>query len=76
MTLMDIRLRGDMNGFVAAREIKSRFGIPSIYMTGYAEEKIKVEAAIKQLLWFLSKPVKGDELKGAINSILKEKNDT
>jgi len=54
---MDIRLRGDMNGFVAAGEIKSRFGIPSIYMTGYNEEKIKAEATMKNPFGFLSKPV-------------------
>ena len=58
MALMDIRLRGDMNGFVAAGEIKSRFGIPSIYMTGYNEEKIKAEPTTKTPYWFLSKPIK------------------
>lgn len=76
VALMDIKLRGGMNGFVAAGEIMSRFGIPSIYMTGYTEEKIKAGATMKQPFGFLSKPVKGDELKEAINSILKKKNDT
>ena len=74
VALMDIRLRGDMNGFVAAGEIMSRLGIPSIYMTGYPEEKVKAEVITKQPFGFLSKPVNGDALKDAINSILKEKN--
>ena len=69
VALMDIRLRGDMNGFVAAGEIKRRFGIPSIYMSGYAEEKIKAGAITKNPFGFLSKPVNGDELKEAIDAI-------
>ena len=75
VALMDIRLRGDMNGFVVAGKIKSRFGIPSIYMSGYAEEKIKAEATVKNPFGVLSKPVNGDELKEAISSILKKKNE-
>jgi CheY-like chemotaxis protein len=76
VALMDIRLRGGMNGFVAAGEIKSRLGIPSIYMTGFAKEKVKAEAPTKTPFGFLSKPVKDDELEKAINSILKGKNNT
>ena len=73
VALMDIRLRGNMNGFVAAGEIRTRFGIPSIYVSGYAGEKIKAKAITKNPFGFLSKPVNGEEVKEAINSIFKGK---
>jgi CheY-like chemotaxis protein len=38
LVLMDIRLRGRMNGLEAAREIKARWGIPVVYVTAYGED--------------------------------------
>jgi CheY-like chemotaxis protein len=38
LVLMDIHLRGHMNGLEAAREIKARWGIPVVYVTAYGED--------------------------------------
>ena len=38
LVIMDIRLRGSMNGLEAARVIKARWGIPVVFMTAYGEE--------------------------------------
>ena len=37
VVLMDIRLAGAMDGIQAAADIKQRWGIPVIFMTGYSD---------------------------------------
>jgi len=69
VVLMDIVLRGQMDGIEAAQEIRERFGIPSIFMTGYSEELLE-RLNILQPLLYVSKPVEGNELKFAIDSVL------
>ena len=39
LVLMDIRLKGDMDGVKAAEQIGARFNIPIIYLTAYADEE-------------------------------------
>ncbi len=70
LALMDMRLSGDINCFLAGGELSSRFKIPSIYMTGGREDKLKGET-ITNLFGLLVKPVTGDELMMAINLVLK-----
>ena len=38
VVLMDIKLRGDMDGLTAAAEIYARFRIPVIYLSAYTDE--------------------------------------
>ena len=61
VVLMDIVLRGQMDGIEAAQEIRERFGIPSIFMTGYSEEIIKQLNTGKPCLSVM-KPVEEEEL--------------
>jgi two-component system, response regulator PdtaR len=46
LVLMDIMLKGDVNGIEAAKEIKAHFNIPVVYLTACSENKI-VESAWK-----------------------------
>lgn len=39
IVLMDIMLQGQMDGITAAEQIQSRFQIPAIFLTAYADEK-------------------------------------
>ncbi len=39
LVLMDIVLEGKMDGIEAASAIRSRFGIPVVYLTAYADKK-------------------------------------
>ena len=39
LILMDINLRGDIDGIEAANQIKGALNIPIIYMTAYADEE-------------------------------------
>lgn len=39
LVLMDIMLQGEMDGITTAEKIQSRYQIPAIYLTAYADEK-------------------------------------
>ena len=76
IVLMDLRLRGELSGIEAGKEIRSRFGIPSIYMSGYLEEDIKEKMEIDEPFRCLIKPFESFEIKNMVESILqKEKGD-
>jgi CheY-like chemotaxis protein len=38
LVLMDIRLKGEMDGIAAAQEIRRRFRTPVIFLTAYSED--------------------------------------
>jgi len=38
LVLMDVNLQGEIDGITAAEEIRSRFQIPVVYLTAYADE--------------------------------------
>ena len=39
LVLMDIRLRGEMDGIQAAAAIRERMEVPIVYLTAYADEE-------------------------------------
>src|SRR6187200_1673947 len=39
LVLMDVRLRGEMDGIEAAEIIRNRFHLPVVYLTAYADEE-------------------------------------
>ena len=71
VVLMDIVLRGQMDGIEAAQQIRERFGIPSIFMTGYSEELVEQLTTGKPFLSVI-KPFEEEELHTAILKALKE----
>ena len=48
LVLMDIRLKGDMDGIEAAKRIRHRFNIPVIYLTAYADDETIKRARITE----------------------------
>ena len=70
VVLMDIKLKGEMDGFKAAREIRSRFSVPVIYMTGYPLHMVEGEAEISDPYEYLAKPVEITNMEKAIDSAL------
>lgn len=40
LVLMDIMLKGELDGVEAAKEIKERFEVPVVYLTAYSDSKI------------------------------------
>ena len=70
LVLMDIVLKGDMDGIQAAEEIRARFNIPVIYLTAYADEATVQRAKMTAPYGYLLKPFNERELHAAIETAL------
>ncbi|MBD2494423.1 response regulator [Nostoc sp. FACHB-280] len=70
LVLMDIRLKGQMDGIQAAAEIHKCLDIPIIYLTAYADEDTLERAKITEPFGYLLKPFKERELKTNIEIAL------
>ncbi len=63
LVLMDIVLRGEMDGIETAKQIRSRFNIPVVYLTAYSDEKILERAKITEPFGYVIKPFNERELR-------------
>ncbi|HEY9670659.1 MAG TPA: ATP-binding protein [Waterburya sp.] len=70
LVLMDIRLKGSMDGIEAAHEIRNRFNIPVIYLTAYADLNTLDRAKISEPFGYLVKPFKEQELQMTVEIAL------
>jgi diguanylate cyclase (GGDEF)-like protein/PAS domain S-box-containing protein len=68
--LMDIRLRGAMDGIEAAEQIRSCFDIPVIYLTAYADENTLQRAKTTEPYGYVMKPFETRELYAVIEMAL------
>ncbi len=62
LVLMDIRLKGPIDGIEAAMQIRTRFGIPIIYLTAFADASNLKRAMATGPEGYLLKPVRQEEL--------------
>ena len=60
--LMDIMLKGDMNGIEAAEKIKELYSIPIVFLTAYADESTLSKAKITEPYGYILKPFKEIDL--------------
>ena len=67
--LMDIMLKGDMNGIDTAEKIKEDLHIPIIYLTAYADESTLEKAKITEPYGYIIKPFKEVDLHTSIEMI-------
>jgi CheY-like chemotaxis protein len=56
VVLMDIVLKGELNGIETAQLIKDKFNIPIIYMSAYYDDEILDKAAKTQPDGYITKP--------------------
>ena len=70
LVLMDIHLEGDMDGIVAAREIRQRFHIPSLFVSAFSEDETLERAKLAEPLGYILKPFEVRELKANIELAL------
>lgn len=78
LVLMDIHLKGEMDGIQAAEEIRNRYGIPVIFLTAYSDEDTVQRAKItepsgyiiKEPFGMVKKPFVEDELHTTIEITL------
>jgi len=70
LVLMDIKLRGPMDGIQAAEQIRTRLNIPVIYLTAFADEATLQRAKITEPFGYLLKPFEEPELQISIEMAL------
>ena len=70
LVLMDIRLKGKMDGIAAAEQIYSRFDIPIVYLTAHADECTLKRAIATKPFGYLVKPFQEREVHTTIEIAL------
>ncbi len=70
LILMDIKLRGGMNGLEAVEKIHLVSDIPVIYLTAYGDDDILQSAKVTDPFGYLLKPFRESELKTVIEIAL------
>ena len=70
IVLMDIRLAGNTDGVAAAREIRRRFGIRSVFVTAYADRATLDRVRKAEPLGFLTKPYSPGQLQETMTQAL------
>jgi PAS domain S-box-containing protein len=70
LILMDIRIKGEMDGIDAAEIIRNRFGIPVIFSTAYLDEERIERAKITMPFGYVLKPIQERDLRVTIEMAL------
>src|SRR3990172_11675538 len=66
LVLMDIVLKGEMDGIEAAKHIRDRFDLPVVFLTAYSDEKTLQQARTTEPYGYLLKPFENRELYSTI----------
>ncbi len=66
LVLMDIVLKGPLDGIATAEKIQARYNIPIVYLTAYADETTVTRAKATEPFGYLLKPFEERELQTTI----------
>jgi len=70
LALVDIRLPGSLDGIQVATELRQRFQIPSIFLSGMDDAETAERARVAQPLGFLHKPFRPSQVFNALERAL------
>ncbi len=70
LVLMDIMLKGDMDGTAAAELIRERMDVPIVFLTAYSDEETLGRAKLSGPLGYILKPFEERELRVTIEIAL------
>ncbi|HEY5928213.1 MAG TPA: ATP-binding protein [Kofleriaceae bacterium] len=70
LVLMDIKLKGDLDGIDTARQLRALYDVPVIYLTAYADNQTLSRARMTEPYGYVLKPFQERELKAAIGMAL------
>lgn len=62
LVLMDIKLKGSIDGIETAAQIRNRFHIPVVYLTAYTDEETLNRAKLTQPYGYILKPFEARDL--------------
>jgi len=68
LVLMDIGLRGKIDGIEAAQQIYTRLRIPVVFLTAYADDSTIRRAKIVKPFGYIGKPLEDQELYTILNN--------
>jgi len=71
LVLMDIALKGQLDGIEAAAQIREVLGIPAIYLTAYADKATIERAKLTEPRGYLLKPFEEWELYAVVEAALR-----
>lgn len=72
LILMDIGLKGEMDGIETAKRIKGKSSIPVVFLTGFADDITMAKAREVDPSGFIIKPINEVELNEIVDKILKK----
>jgi PAS domain S-box-containing protein len=70
LALMDISLRGALDGVQTARQLRARFEMPVVFLTGLADDETIQRSQEAQAFGYLLKPFRQEDLKAGIDLAL------
>jgi PAS domain S-box-containing protein len=70
LILMDIVLKGDIDGIETAAEIRKRYNIPIVYLTAYEDDKTLKRAKVTEPMGYILKPFEERYLRSSIEMAL------
>lgn len=70
MILMDITLKGELDGIETTKIINDRFGIPVVYITAHQDEDTIEKTKGTNPYGYITKPLDDRDLNTAINSVM------
>jgi CheY-like chemotaxis protein len=70
LVLMDIKLKGKMDGVEAAEQIQARFGVPVIYLSAFSDWTTMQRAKATHPFAYLLKPVEESHLSSILEMAL------
>ena len=70
LVLMDIRLRGNMDGIQVAERVRRDFDIPVVFLTAYEDRNTLERAGKTQAFGYIKKPLNSASLEGSIEMAL------
>ena len=76
LVVMDISLRGEMDGVAAAQQIRERFGTPVVYITGHGDPDTLQRAKSTPGFAFVMKPVEDREMHYIVEMVLKREHES
>ena len=70
LILMDIRIRGEMDGIELARRVQEQFDVPVVYLTAHSDMETLQRAKVTGAFGHLAKPVQQSSLSSSIEIAL------
>jgi len=74
LIIMDIMLKGKLNGIETAEHIHKLFDIPVVYLTAYSDDSTMSRAKLTTFYGYIIKPLDEKELKSTIEMALSKHN--